>query len=153
MLQLDGFLARRLNQKSILGSYLDPLAEKVFVGSLTCVLAARKMLPMSLASIIIGRDAVLVGWTFALGIWNPKERKKSVKPSQLSKWNTACQIGLLASVVGERWMTTAFPTTAPFVKRGLVMGEMIVAATTLSSGLHYVWTALQELNNKSGGKG
>nr|ANM86842.1 cardiolipin synthase [Stygiella incarcerata] len=145
---LDGYLARKLHQKSILGSYLDPLADKVFVGSLTFALAARKMLPTPLACIIIGRDALLAGGSIVMGISNPEKGRKSVKPSQLSKWNTACQIGLLASIVGERWMTKAFPTTTPFVKRGLIVGKFIVTATTLSSGLHYVWSAWQELNKQ-----
>lgn len=36
---LDGLAARRLNQQSVLGSYLDPIADKVLIGSVTVALA------------------------------------------------------------------------------------------------------------------
>lgn len=57
---LDGFLARRWKQQTILGSYLDPVADKVFVGSVGLALALEGRLPVWLVSLLIFRDVVHV---------------------------------------------------------------------------------------------
>lgn len=63
---LDGYLAKKLNQKTVLGAFLDPMADKVMIGALTVGLVAKGLLPFPLACVILGRDAVLIGATFAL---------------------------------------------------------------------------------------
>ena len=56
----DGFLARRWKQQTILGSYLDPVADKVFVGCVGTALALDGRLPIWLVSLLIFRDVVHV---------------------------------------------------------------------------------------------
>lgn len=56
----DGFLARRWKQQTILGSYLDPVADKVFVGCVGTALALDGRLPIWLVSLLVFRDVVHV---------------------------------------------------------------------------------------------
>ena len=57
---LDGFLARRWHQSTILGSYLDPIADKVFVGCVGTALALDGALPVWLVALLVSRDAIHV---------------------------------------------------------------------------------------------
>jgi cardiolipin synthase len=62
---LDGFLARRWRQGTVLGSYLDPIADKVFVGFVGTALAMEGSLPAWLVALLVSRDAIHV----AGGAW------------------------------------------------------------------------------------
>src|ERR1022692_4652843 len=53
---LDGLLARRLNQKTALGAYLDPIADKLLLSSSVVVLALGKKISWGLATIVLSRD-------------------------------------------------------------------------------------------------
>lgn len=57
-------MARKLNQSSVVGSYLDPLADKVLIGSVAVALAAKALMPWWIAAAIVGRDVGLVGGMF-----------------------------------------------------------------------------------------
>ncbi|KAJ3563379.1 hypothetical protein NP233_g8979 [Leucocoprinus birnbaumii] len=56
---VDGFLARRFKMNSVLGTILDPAADKILMTTLTITLAVQNLLPVPLAVIIIGRDVLL----------------------------------------------------------------------------------------------
>lgn len=58
---LDGYMARRLNHTSRLGSYLDPLADKMFIAAVVGTLGWQQLLPTWLALLVVGRDVALVG--------------------------------------------------------------------------------------------
>ena len=53
---LDGFLARRLGQKTVLGTYLDPLADKLLMAVCFISLAAARLLPAWLAVLAVTKD-------------------------------------------------------------------------------------------------
>ena len=57
---LDGFIARRFDMKTSFGAYLDPLADKIMIGTLTGSLMYNGMLPMEIGGIILARDAFLL---------------------------------------------------------------------------------------------
>ncbi len=62
---LDGFLAKRMkNQESSLGSYLDPLADKVLVTCLTVASGYKGLIDPTVCAVIIGRDVLLLGGAF-----------------------------------------------------------------------------------------
>lgn len=63
---LDGYLAEKLNQKTVLGAFLDPVADKVFIGAVSVGLVWKGLLPLPLAGVIIGRDVALIVASFAL---------------------------------------------------------------------------------------
>lgn len=72
---LDGYLARRLGHTSKLGSYLDPLADKVFVATAVGTLGVLGMVPAWLAVLVVGRDSTQVVGMFVYrlrmfdGVW------------------------------------------------------------------------------------
>jgi cardiolipin synthase len=110
---LDGYIARNWpNQKSNLGSILDPLADKLLIGSLTVTLTCKDMLPLELAALILLRDVSLILFSLYVRytiLEKPVTLKKflnvkkystvQVKPDQISKINTTFQIALIAFTV------------------------------------------------------
>lgn len=138
---LDGYIARKYNQKTVLGAFLDPLADKVFIGSLAVGLTIKGLLPLPLTIIIIGRDMVLMAASFYMRV---KERPPGahffdttnsatfeIVPSEFSKYNTGCQIVLIIASVGN------FALDIPSIS---VLEPLwwITATTTLGSGLGYL---------------
>ena len=61
---LDGYIAKTYDQKSVLGAFLDPVADKVIIGALTLGLTLKNLIPFPLACIIIGRDVALIAASF-----------------------------------------------------------------------------------------
>ncbi|MDC9701468.1 MAG: CDP-alcohol phosphatidyltransferase family protein, partial [Alphaproteobacteria bacterium] len=68
----DGFLARRFDQCTVLGSYLDPVADKVLIFCVYVALAMKGALPVWLMFLVIGRDVLIVSvFLFSLAMkWN-----------------------------------------------------------------------------------
>ena len=133
---VDGFIARRFDLRTELGSYLDPLADKALLTSMYVALAAIGALSPALAILVVSRDlmilfAVLVSWLLA----NPV----AIRPVWISKFNTAAQIAFAAFVLGSK----AYGYDASAAQQGLAL---IVAASTLASGGVYI---AQWLNHMS----
>ncbi|KAL0082492.1 CDP-alcohol phosphatidyltransferase-domain-containing protein [Phycomyces blakesleeanus] len=57
---LDGWIARRYNLKTVVGSIIDPAADKALMTVMTITLAMEGVLPVPLATLILGRDAGLI---------------------------------------------------------------------------------------------
>ncbi|VDL92464.1 unnamed protein product [Schistocephalus solidus] len=77
----DGYIARRFpSQKSVLGSYLDPLADKIFVSLLSFALAYASLMPMSLFLLFMSRDLLLMLGASYLRFISQK------RPRQLSRF-------------------------------------------------------------------
>jgi cardiolipin synthase (CMP-forming) len=85
----DGFLARRLNQTSAFGAFLDPVADKLMVTAALLVLVQLARLNAAIALVIVGREitiSALREWMAQLGA------SKSVAVNSLGKIKTACQM-------------------------------------------------------------
>eukprot|EP00949_MAST-11_sp_MAST-11-sp1_P003130 g3130.t1 len=138
---LDGYIARKFDQKTVLGSLLDPLADKVLIVTVTAMEGYAGLLPLPLVALILTRDVGLV----AGGFWYRAKTKPpdvpffdttsssavTVEPTRVSKINTAAQISLLASALTNSvWM---FP--APEVIDVLCYA---VGGLTFISGAQYV---------------
>src|SRR5688500_7308769 len=86
----DGFVARRWNQHTALGAYLDPVADKLLVVTSFVTLALIGGLPVWLAVLVLARDVlILVG--FGL-IYVLVEERLEVRPSRIGKWSTTLQL-------------------------------------------------------------
>ncbi len=86
---LDGFLARKLNQQSAFGAFLDPVADKLMIAAALIVLVEFDRLNATVAFIIIGREITIS----ALREWMAKVgESKSVAVSLLGKLKTAAQM-------------------------------------------------------------
>ncbi|XP_050828557.1 cardiolipin synthase (CMP-forming) isoform X2 [Serinus canaria] len=107
---LDGFIARNwANQKSALGSALDPLADKILISVLYVSLTCANLIPVPLTSMIILRDAALIAAVFYVRYktlspprtlsryFNPCYATAQLKPTFISKMNTAVQLILVAA--------------------------------------------------------
>lgn len=102
---LDGFVARHFNQRSKLGGYLDPMADKLLLVSVFIVLGLLGELPLWLVIAAVSRDGLIVGAVVLSSmIGSPVE----VKPLMVSKANTAIQIVLAAVVLAELALATDF---------------------------------------------
>jgi cardiolipin synthase len=95
---VDGFLARQLDLRSDLGTYLDPIADKALLVSIYVTLAVIGEIPVWVTILIVSRDFLIVGavvLSWMLG------EPTSVLPSQVSKANTVAQILFAAFVLGD----------------------------------------------------
>ncbi len=89
---LDGVLARSLNQKTSLGAYLDPIADKLLLSSSFVVLALDGKIRWWLATLVLSRDVfILVSATVILVVVG----YRPFPPSLFGKWTTALQILLV----------------------------------------------------------
>ena len=95
---VDGFIARRFNQRTELGAYLDPLADKLLLVSLFAVMGKLGLLPLWLAIAVISRDILIVlGVTLTWIMSQPV----NIKPHNISKANTFSQSILVATVLAD----------------------------------------------------
>ena len=124
----DGYIARRFNQRSELGAYLDPMADKALLATTYVMLGYLGELPVWLVTLVVSRDVLILGGIMLASLMdNPIE----VRPIFVSKANTAVQIALAFVALGE----LAFDTRLPVIHGILVAG---VAALTLASGFAYL---------------
>ena len=95
---VDGYLAKRFKWTSELGAYLDPLADKILIVSIYIALAVSAQIPLWLVIAVVSRDilillAVLLSWLV--------DRPFVIKPLTISKINTAAQLILATTVLGD----------------------------------------------------
>ena len=129
---LDGFLARRLNQRSRLGAILDPLADKGLVMTAIVVLALSnrsKCFPIWFPIAVIGRDAILVIGFLAL---SKAIGRVEIRPSKIGKTATLLQIAsILWLLLGIRRIGQFYLTT-------------LATLFTVASGLGYVADGIRQ---------
>jgi cardiolipin synthase len=135
---LDGFIARYYNQRTMLGAYLDPIADKILLSSAFIGLAVLKIIPGWLAVIVISREVLIFT---GIAVFKITEKKYKVRPSIVSKCTTAVQI------------FTIFVTLLNVNITGLVtMREYlywVTAGLTVISGFHYIYIGMNILQNNS----
>ena len=125
---LDGVLARSLNQKSALGAYLDPIADKLLLSSSFVVLALNRKISWWLATLVLSRDALILT---AAAVILVVAGYRPFPPSIFGKATTALQILLVFAVV--LLAVTEWPWLE--VTRNVV--GYLVAGFTVFSGFHY----------------
>ncbi|EFQ95618.1 hypothetical protein PTT_05783 [Pyrenophora teres f. teres 0-1] len=165
---LDGWIARRWNLQTVIGSVVDPMADKFLMTTLVTCLAVNGSLPMPLAALILGRDASLSMSAFyyryaslpapktMARYWDFSLPSAEVHPTTISKFNTFLQLSLLGTLLCANLLHDPSATTS--AAGGLLMsiqdflgGEQgvktmiqgisgIVASTTIYSGLEYTWS-------------
>ena len=123
----DGMIARLLNQKSKLGTYLDPLADKLLLVAAFIVLAARGNLPSWLTVMVISRDIMILLGVVVLFL---NGFNLSIKPSIISKINTCFQFTTVVAVLSGGNL----PLPAAFY----LYLYYLTALFTIASGLDYM---------------
>jgi cardiolipin synthase len=133
---LDGLLARKLNQKTQLGSFLDPIADKLLLSSSYFMLALKGKIAWWLAILVLGRDVlILVACAVILLVVG----RMAFPPSIFGKLNTAFQVLLVLIVI----LSALVQNPALQVSRELLI--YLVAAFTIISGFHYSVTVARKL--------
>ncbi|MBW3098743.1 CDP-alcohol phosphatidyltransferase family protein [Pseudohoeflea coraliihabitans] len=95
---IDGFIARRFGQVSELGTYLDPVADKLLLVAAFVMLGYLGALPLWLVLLVVTRDVLIVG---AVALSHLMGRPVAVQPLFVSKATTAAQILLVVVILGE----------------------------------------------------
>ncbi len=129
---LDGFIARAFDQKSKLGAYLDPLADKLLLDTSFVLLSRLDLIPVWLAIITVTRDAlILLGILLFFLNHIPVE----IKPSIASKLTTLSQIiTALVAMSSSLWRPHTVLLSALF---------LMTALFTTVSGFHYIYKAFR----------
>ena len=127
---LDGTLARVLKQGTMLGHYLDPVADKLLLSTLFLVLWHEGLIPTTVTVLVFGRD---VGILLVSAILYAAVGRREFNPSVYGKFNTLAQVTavaavLLSQLIQPRWL---------MLFRTVALNATIVL--TVVSGLHYAW--------------
>jgi cardiolipin synthase (CMP-forming) len=137
---LDGRLARWLHKSTVLGQYLDPIADKLLLSTLFLVLMHMRMIPTYVAVLVFSRDfgilliAALLYMTMGL---------RDFRPGSFGKLNTAAQIitvvlVMLCNIVPASWIN--------FVSSVRDIMLLATAALTVLSALQYIFIAGRRIN-------
>jgi cardiolipin synthase len=135
---LDGLLARMLKQRSVLGHYLDPVADKLLLSTLFLVLFYKGLMPGTVTVLVFGRD---VGILLVSAILYAAVGRREFYPSIFGKANTLAQISAVAAVL----LHQLTPALWVSVTRQVALGATI--ALTVASGLHYAWLVSRRSTN------
>jgi cardiolipin synthase len=129
---LDGFLARATNQKTALGTFLDPLADKFLLVSSFILFSVYEWIPLWLTITVISRDLIVViGWVLLFMITG----NARIETVLSGKTAIALQLITLAVVLlSVNLPDILLPREALFA---------ITAAVTAFSGLQYIYNGLR----------
>lgn len=150
---LDGYLARRMGINSVVGSYLDPLADKVLIGCVALAMVENNLLHSGLVGLVVLRDVMLVGgavykrasslhwqWKSWYDFFNlDGTHREKVEPLFISKVNTVFQLILVAGALLQPELGT--PETQSYI----TYLSWLVASTTVASTAAY---GVQHLRNR-----
>jgi cardiolipin synthase len=139
---LDGFIARTFHQRTEIGAFLDPLADKLLLTSSFITLAILELpnkIPFWLIVTAISRDIIIsvgVAVLFMLG------KKLQITPTWIGKFTTFCQITLIIVVLFYNYTGNHRPEIVlPLC--------WITFGISVASGLGYVYRGIQLLDNET----
>ena len=133
---LDGLLARKLHQQTLLGQYLDPIADKLLLSTLFLVLSILHKIPWKFTVLVFSRDISILA---ASAVLFAIAGLRNFQPSIFGKANTFSQIAavffvMLLSLRPQRWV---WITRTVFLRATF--------AFTIISALHYVFLVQHRL--------
>lgn len=134
---LDGLLARWLSQRTTLGLYLDPIADKLLLSTLFLVLTHVGLMPRYVTVLVFSRDLgilLIATLLFATGTL------RDFYPSLFGKLNTLFQILALTAVLCERIFPSTNITT---LRDGLIR---LIAVLAPLSAAQYAWIVIRRMN-------
>jgi cardiolipin synthase (CMP-forming) len=134
---LDGLLARWLRQKTTLGQYLDPIADKLLLSTLFVVLTHVGMIPQYVTVLVFSRDVGILLISTLLFVTNAL---RDFRPSLFGKLNTLVQILALLAVLCQKIFVSAHLTTL----RDVLVQAIAVLAPL--SAAQYAWIVFRRMN-------
>ncbi|XP_018851913.2 cardiolipin synthase (CMP-forming), mitochondrial [Juglans regia] len=150
---LDGYVARKMRIDSVVGSYLDPLADKVLIGCVALAMVHKDLLHPGLVGLVL-RDVFLIGgavyqrgnsfgweWKSWFDFFNlDGSHPQKVEPLFISKVNTVFQLVLVAGALLQPEFGTEDTQTY------ITYLSWLVASTTVASTAAY---GAQHMRNRS----
>jgi len=140
---LDGTLARVLKQRSMLGHYLDPVADKLLLSTLFLVLLYKGLMPVTVTVLVFLRDVTIL---LVAALLYAAVGRREFHPSIFGKANTLAQIAAVAAVLLYRL------TQAQWVAVTRLVALDATMALTVFSGLHYAWIISRRPGAPGGGE-
>jgi cardiolipin synthase len=127
---LDGLLARTLHQQTLLGQYLDPIADKLLMSTMFLVLSIERMIPWKYTVVVFSRDVSIL---LISGVLYMIAGLRDFRPSIFGKANTFAQVAaiffvLLLLIEPVRWVWIARTT---FLRATFIF--------TILSAVHYAF--------------
>jgi cardiolipin synthase (CMP-forming) len=135
---LDGALARLLNKQTKLGSFLDPLADKILLSTSFIALAIFSLIPSWLAVIVISRDFLIL---LGIAILSMMSVTYEIKPIFVSKVTTTLQI---ATVFFALLLKTVTYDIISY--NWIIVLSWLTASFTIISGLIYIIKGIKFIN-------
>jgi cardiolipin synthase (CMP-forming) len=135
---LDGLLARKLGQKTVLGSFLDPMADKLLLTAAFITLTIPSVplvlhIPTWLTVLTISRDILIA---VSVLIIHLQTQHSEFPPSILGKCTTTVQLLLVGICMLANFKIKAAIVCFPLIKYATL-------AFTLASGLHYMYLSIR----------
>lgn len=124
----DGLIARLLDQKSRLGAYLDPLADKILLVAAFVVLSVHRFVPPWLTVMAISRDVLILLGVLILFL---NGGEIVIRPSLVSKITTCFQLGTIFVVLSKDYIPQFHQINTPLF--------WLTGLFTITSGLHYMY--------------
>jgi len=135
---LDGLWAKYFDQYSLLGSYLDPIADKLLLSSAFISLAVLKILPAWLAVLVLSRDILIVT---GIAVFAITGIHLELKPSLVSKFTTVLQMLTIITTMLDFMVSSVYTLKVTFF--------WLTAGLTITSGLHYIYFGLNIFQNSA----
>ena len=134
---VDGFIARRFNQESELGTILDPIADKLLMTTAFIILTLPNVfppvehlpVPFWVIAAVIGRDVLIITVAAAINIMTGFT---GFKPSWLGKLSTTVQVFAVILILSA----AVFPSVGGFY---LPVVYIVLVALAILSGFHYIF--------------
>jgi len=141
---LDGLLARKLHQQTLLGQYLDPIADKLLMSTMFLVLSIEHMIPWKYTVVVFSRDVSIL---MVSGVLFMIAGLRDFRPSIFGKANTFAQVAaiffvLLLLVEPARWIWIARTT---FLRATFIF--------TIVSAVHYAFLVQHRLHEHAAATG
>lgn len=135
---LDGVLARRLKQQTTLGTYLDPIADKLLLTASFVALGLELRIPLWLVILVLSRDVIILATALVMILTTAM---RSFRPSIYGKINTVAQVATVLVTL----LLLLYPSAA---LGGLQQAAVYATATfTVVSGLHYAFDTAERLRH------
>ena len=133
---LDGYIARRRRQTSVMGALLDPLADKLLVTAALVSLVELGELSAWAAMVVISRELAVTGLRMIAAA-----RNVIIPASVWGKVKTASQMAVIVALIVERWLEAEWMLWGYAVRWYLIVGMLLI---TVVSGIIYFVRAFQQ---------
>ncbi len=140
---LDGLLARLLNQKTMLGQYLDPIADKLLMSTMFLVLSIMHLIPWKFTVLVFARDLCIM---VTCAVLYATASIRDFRPSVFGKANT------LAQVVAVFFVLLRQIDSAPWVFYASIVSLWCTFSLTLLSGIHYALRTSYQVRGLTGAR-